>query len=53
MGDTSALLTGGLEACGVAPSAIDCIVHTHLHHDHMQNDLMFPNAVVACAEVRA
>jgi glyoxylase-like metal-dependent hydrolase (beta-lactamase superfamily II) len=46
VGDTSALLTTGLQTWGVRPSDIDCIVHTHLHHDHMQNDLMFPNAVV-------
>ena len=46
VGDTSALLTTALEAWGVIPSDVDCIVHTHLHHDHMQNDLMFPNAVV-------
>jgi glyoxylase-like metal-dependent hydrolase (beta-lactamase superfamily II) len=46
VGDTSALLTAGLKTWGIAPSDIDCIVHTHLHHDHMQNDLMFPNAVV-------
>jgi glyoxylase-like metal-dependent hydrolase (beta-lactamase superfamily II) len=46
VGDTSALLTAGLKTWGITPSDIDCIVHTHLHHDHMQNDLMFPNAVV-------
>jgi glyoxylase-like metal-dependent hydrolase (beta-lactamase superfamily II) len=46
VGNTSDLLTAGLKAWGVGPADIDCIVHTHLHHDHMQNDLMFPNAVV-------
>jgi len=46
VGDASTLLTTGLEAWGVGPADVDCIVHTHLHHDHMQNDLMFPNAVV-------
>ena len=46
MGDTSDLLTAGLKAWGVGSADVDCIVHTHLHHDHMQNDLMFPNAVV-------
>jgi len=46
VGDTSGLLAEGLKACGVGPTEVDCIVHTHLHYDHMQNDLMFPNAVV-------
>jgi glyoxylase-like metal-dependent hydrolase (beta-lactamase superfamily II) len=46
MGETSDLLAAGLKAWGVGPAEIDCIVHTHLHHDHMQNDLMFPNASV-------
>jgi glyoxylase-like metal-dependent hydrolase (beta-lactamase superfamily II) len=46
VGDTSDLLVAGLRACGVGLANVDCIVHTHLHHDHMQNDLMFPNAVV-------
>jgi len=45
-GDTSALLTAGVRAWGIEPADVDCIVHTHLHHDHMQNDYMFPNAVV-------
>ena len=46
VGDTSGLLLAGLRARGIAPAEVDCIVHTHLHYDHMQNDLMFPNAVV-------
>jgi glyoxylase-like metal-dependent hydrolase (beta-lactamase superfamily II) len=46
VGDTSELLVAGLQAWGVGSADVDCIVHTHLHHDHMQNDLMFPNAVV-------
>ncbi len=46
MCDASALLTTGLEAWGMRPADVDCIVHTHLHHDHVQNDLMFPDAVV-------
>jgi len=47
VGDTAQLLVAGLNTCGLKPSDIACIVHTHLHHDHMQNDLMFPNAVVS------
>ena len=53
VGDTSGLLLAGLRACGVAPAEVDCIVHTHLHYDHMQNDLMFPNAVVHVQEPRS
>jgi glyoxylase-like metal-dependent hydrolase (beta-lactamase superfamily II) len=46
LGDTAELLLAGLQAFGVDPADVACVVHTHLHHDHMQNDLMFPNAVV-------
>ena len=46
VGDTSELLTSALNCWGIQPADVDCIVHTHLHYDHMQNDLMFPNAVV-------
>jgi glyoxylase-like metal-dependent hydrolase (beta-lactamase superfamily II) len=45
-GDTETALLGGLKACGVSPSAIGAIVHTHLHQDHAQNDGLFPNASV-------
>ena len=46
IGDADALLAAGLAAWGVGPRDIEGVVHTHLHHDHMQNDAMFPNAVV-------
>jgi glyoxylase-like metal-dependent hydrolase (beta-lactamase superfamily II) len=46
-GDTTALLTAGLQASGISAQDVDVIVHTHLHHDHMQNDLIFPRATVA------
>jgi N-acyl homoserine lactone hydrolase len=46
-GDTTAMLAAGLRAWGVTVHDIDLIVHTHLHHDHMQNDLAFPRASVA------
>jgi glyoxylase-like metal-dependent hydrolase (beta-lactamase superfamily II) len=46
VGDARSLLAQGLRAWGVEPGDVRCIVHTHLHHDHMQNDGMFPNAVV-------
>ena len=46
VGDASELLSAGVRAWGIEPADVDCIVHTHLHHDHMQNDLLFPNAVV-------
>ena len=44
--DTHASLLGGLRTAGVAPAYITTIVHTHLHQDHVQNDVMFPNADV-------
>ena len=45
-GDSPALLTAGLRAAGLTAADVDLIVHTHLHYDHMQNDLLFPNAPV-------
>ncbi len=45
-GDSPALLTSGLAAAGITPADVGLIVHTHLHYDHMQNDLLFPNAPV-------
>ena len=36
---------------GVEPTDVDCIVHTHLHYDHAQNDLRFPNAAVLVQRV--
>jgi len=46
LGDAASLLAGGLDAWGIEPADVQDVVHTHLHHDHMQNDAMFPNAVV-------
>jgi glyoxylase-like metal-dependent hydrolase (beta-lactamase superfamily II) len=46
IGNASERLAAGMRAWGIEPADIDHIVHTHLHHDHMQNDLMFANAVV-------
>lgn len=53
-GDTPALLDAGLRAADVSPDDVTLIVHTHLHYDHVGNDLRFPNAqvVVQEAEVR-
>ena len=45
-GDTRALLDGGLRACDVSPGDVSLIVHTHLHYDHVGNDLRFPNAEI-------
>lgn len=47
VGDTTALLREGLATWGVNPRDVELIVHTHLHYDHMGNDLLFPNASVA------
>lgn len=49
-GDTAAQLAGGLRSAGIAPQDVDLIVHTHLHYDHMQNDLAFPRAQVVVQE---
>jgi N-acyl homoserine lactone hydrolase len=46
-GDSTALLEAGLRTAGIAPRDVGLIVHTHLHYDHMQNDLLFPGAQVA------
>jgi N-acyl homoserine lactone hydrolase len=46
-GNTTALLSAGLRAWGATVEDIELIVHTHLHYDHMQNDLAFPRAQVA------
>jgi N-acyl homoserine lactone hydrolase len=47
VGDTAGQLAAGLQAWGVTTHDIDLIVHTHLHYDHIQNDLAFPRAPVA------
>lgn len=47
VGDSTALLLAGLAGMGVTPRDVDLIVHTHLHYDHVQNDLLFPGAAVA------
>jgi N-acyl homoserine lactone hydrolase len=49
-GDTAAMLGAGLNAWGITPGDVDVIVHTHLHYDHMQNDLVFPDAEVIVQE---
>ena len=46
-GDTSAQLLAGLRAFGASPEDVSLIVHTHLHYDHVQNDLLFPRSTVA------
>jgi N-acyl homoserine lactone hydrolase len=45
-GDSPALLAAGLGAAGITAADVGLIVHTHLHYDHMQNDLLFPDAPV-------
>lgn len=49
MVDTSSIehrsrLLGGLEREGIAPSHVDILVLTHLHHDHVANLDLFPAA---------
>jgi glyoxylase-like metal-dependent hydrolase (beta-lactamase superfamily II) len=45
-GDTRFLLDQGLRACDITPGDVTLIVHTHLHYDHVGNDLRFSNAEV-------
>ena len=51
VGNTAELLVGGLRAWGVECADVDYVVHTHLHYDHAQNDLRFPNAAVFAQQV--
>jgi N-acyl homoserine lactone hydrolase len=45
-GDPRLSLLVALRYRNLAPDAIETIIHTHLHYDHMQNDDMFPLAAV-------
>ncbi len=45
-GDGRAALLHALGVAGLRPADVDIIVHTHLHQDHFQNDLLFPRAQV-------
>lgn len=45
-GDPRASLLAALQRCGLSPTDIDLIIHTHLHQDHIQNDVLFPKARV-------
>ncbi len=45
-GDPRASLLAALHGAGTAPAAIDAIIHTHLHQDHIQNDVLFANSHV-------
>ncbi|MCU0559244.1 MAG: N-acyl homoserine lactonase family protein [Desulfobacterales bacterium] len=35
-----------LDRVGLAPEAVDLIIHTHLHNDHCENDAKCPNAEI-------
>jgi glyoxylase-like metal-dependent hydrolase (beta-lactamase superfamily II) len=50
VGNTTELFVSSLSALLIDPASVDFIVHTHLHHDHMWNDRLFPNAVVYVQE---
>jgi glyoxylase-like metal-dependent hydrolase (beta-lactamase superfamily II) len=39
-------LLNGLERAAVAPAEIDMVVSTHLHHDHVGNNDLFPHATM-------
>jgi glyoxylase-like metal-dependent hydrolase (beta-lactamase superfamily II) len=45
-GDPRGSLLSALKASGVEPAGLDMIIHTHLHHDHIQNNSLFANAEV-------
>ncbi len=38
-------LLEGLRSLGVEPGAIETVVNTHLHHDHVGNNDLFPRAM--------
>jgi glyoxylase-like metal-dependent hydrolase (beta-lactamase superfamily II) len=45
-GDPRGSLSKALRADGVEPEELNMIIHTHLHHDHIQNNILFPKAEV-------
>jgi N-acyl homoserine lactone hydrolase len=45
-GNPRASLLAALRSAGSAPADIDMIIHTHLHQDHIQNDVLFANSHV-------
>lgn len=45
-GDARTALQSMLSRRRLGVDAIDAIIHTHLHYDHMQNDHLFPGARV-------
>ncbi len=49
-GDTTSSLRGALASHDRGVRDVDLIVHTHLHYDHCQNDLLFPRAEVIVQE---
>jgi glyoxylase-like metal-dependent hydrolase (beta-lactamase superfamily II) len=51
--DDAPRLVAALEARGLRPEDVLCVVATHLHHDHCGNHLLFPRArfVVSAVEL--
>jgi len=52
-GEPAQAMLGALARRGRGPQDVDLIVHTHLHYDHMQNDGIFPRAVVVIQQQEA
>jgi glyoxylase-like metal-dependent hydrolase (beta-lactamase superfamily II) len=49
-GDPRAALQHALQRRGLVPDDVREIIHTHLHYDHMQNDVLFPRSRVIVRE---
>ncbi len=50
IGDPQGVLQRSLEYRGRSGEDVDLIIHTHLHYDHMQNDLDFRESLVVVQE---
>jgi len=50
IGDARTALTQALQSRNRTPNDVDILLHTHLHYDHMQNDDLFPYAVIVVNE---
>lgn len=44
LSDDAPRLVAALRERGLGPQDVDCVVATHLHHDHCGNHLLFPRA---------
>jgi glyoxylase-like metal-dependent hydrolase (beta-lactamase superfamily II) len=49
--DDAPRLLAALEVRGLRPEDVDCVIATHLHHDHCGNHLLFPRARLVVSAV--